>query len=343
LANRLGRKRPQLPLYFQSAENPHPNCQGADYLPAFSASEKSMDDARNVAKSKVVSSIKTSIQVERQRVSRVQRGGGQDFSKTDYSQVITQKSAFRHLELIRTIEEKDIGDRHFAYVCLDLREAAEAIDQDLRRAWPNLQRGSERALMAAARNDRAAFMSSYAYLNDTIEESASLLVEYRAVAHTGSSLETQIDQIREKLAIAARDLTSRVSIGLSVNTGGPRATAQKLAGTFRTALSRLGLGTVRQQATCKGSDAPTYALTVSILASCTWGGMGHTCEPSLSLEGRDSKSGQIVFDTSLEDQHLRASANSSKEDALAKALGKIKPTEIQFPLRELLSSEIPIP
>lgn len=342
LSNRFRRRAVEVPAYYLNSQVVHPSCAKETFVSSPGSSEKSAHAARESATTTLIQSIQTSIRVESRRVVSRRISNRSREESMESSEVAYFDSAFSHGELIRIVEEAELNKTFYALACLDIRAAGEAIERDLASNMRGIRSSAERALSAKQSKDRSSFAAAQQLFRSRLEDATRLLMEYRAVTRSASALEEEVNRLEEEVLMAATDLVRETSVGVSMASTGDRDSKRQIRNHVQVALSELGIGRVSPNARCRRGSGPEIALSVAIAENCSWGSLGHTCQPLIEVSGTDCASGDMLFDTPLEFGRIRAS-NADRKVAQQKALKKLKPAHFRSELFRLLSAEIPFP
>lgn len=322
----------------------------------------------------VVRQLGLAIEVEVRRLAETAKTGGRLVSSRSLREESVERASFVHGELIEIVDAfTDTGGRSFALACLDRERAAGRVLEESERTLMRFGAASARADDAWARGDAGEFALAYREAAAALpaEGMWEALAQARVLLGHPSSLEQQIDRSLRDLERRAASERSRLEIRLSVVRGDEQALVERTRSALHEAIATLGLRAIDVEQPCPGGggslskgeiaeDGPRgrraeqrvspaqgpphgrrmLALEVRPELGCRWDSLGYLCRPRIVLMGSECEAETTSLHGEL--QPSRGRDRRSQELAAARALSGLQGEALLAPLRELLSSAVPL-
>lgn len=312
-----------LPPYLQDPRlHPHPQCPPTRGLAGVGRSVDAPEQARDRAVASVAASVASRVESVLRDDSQLRSVNGAEQDVTVIEQSITQRAAFSHAELVRTVGGIERhGDEWFALACLDRVGAAKVLDEELAAPLQAFALALERAQAAASAKDPAAFATARAEADRAAVTALPLLAQRRAILDDVSASQRAhaLGEAMATLRTLASAFRTALRVTLHLDAQGLDAGSAAAVGErVRSALARAGVQAPLVEAQGCGGEA-SHALTLRMERGCRWGSLGHTCAVSLALKGEDCAHGTGMFDSPFPVE-LKGSSTRSQEAATQRAL-----------------------
>lgn len=329
--------------YVEPDTHPPDVCPVRTHLVGLGTSKEGAAAAEQLARADVSRKIALQLEAEfrsEQSESVVSTNGSATVTSADQrAQLVRETTSFAHANLARrkvAPEEKD--GQTFVIVCLDRREAAERLLEELRPQAERARAAESRTRAAVAARDRAAFAGGWRELLGLWRAARPQLLQVRALVGK-SQLELDWDRARTELAAEAEALRKGLVFRLQVNGELPDDVRSSMADVFGKALTLLG--PVRGLGACTPGTTE-LGVTVSARTNCRRGSLGHSCRPDFTVRVEDCSGKAAPAEANLSGSDLNGADPSDVARALRRSLAPLTPERAHSELKSIVSTLAPL-
>jgi hypothetical protein len=301
---------------------------------------KGRDDALVSARSRVSAQVSASVSSTASRLVKDWREGSRRGVDVVNVVQMEQRTSFTHAELIEPKGETvTLAGTTRQLACLDRQQAQRVLEQELTSSLATFESRARNALQAREKGDYAAFTASFREATAESERCVPLVFQVATLAGGQADLSQRFWGQLKALTEAAADVRSGVRVGVKVEAPGfPDDVRQQLSRSVCEAVQSDDLTCVPAP-DCGGV---THLVTVTGEANCRFGGLGHTCQPQVSLHGTECRTRRQAFLSPYAGPVLKGTNVKDEEKALRKALGNITADVVRAWVVQSLSREIPM-
>jgi hypothetical protein len=331
------------PSHLLDGSTGHPSHPSSRAICALGLSAESPEQALTDARTAVSRQIRSRIESVLEDVVNIQVEGRRAALSEDYTAITLQSTEFEHNELIHQIDAILWRDEYRVYACLNRREAADAIINDLTPQIESIRRIHKAATEAAAEGDRAAFSIEFSAAVAERQKLSLGFSQLRIITGGQSALDQEVTGFLQKLYEEAGRLRKNVKIEIGPTTiDFPDDLANQLAGTLRQAVAQLRLNVGTENVECKEMNPEQYIISYSAEPNCRRGHLGYVCQPTLNLQLTHCLDNAIVGRHLIEDSSMKAGGTRDRESTLRKSLSQTTSDKLRPHLKELLKTALPI-